>query len=51
MVSKYHDRLHRGGRQKHWIKIKNPDHPSKRPTNASATWRGRLILRALKQGG
>jgi bifunctional non-homologous end joining protein LigD len=28
LVSKHRDRPHRGGRQKHWIKVKNRKHPA-----------------------
>jgi bifunctional non-homologous end joining protein LigD len=28
LVSKHRDRLYRGGRQKHWIKVKNRKHPA-----------------------
>jgi bifunctional non-homologous end joining protein LigD len=28
LVSKHRDRPHRGGRQKHWIKVKNRGHPA-----------------------
>jgi len=28
MVSKHRDRPYRGGRQKHWIKVKNRKHPA-----------------------
>src|SRR5262249_42307546 len=28
MVSKHRDRPYRGGRQKHWIKVKNSKHPA-----------------------
>ncbi len=28
LVSKHRDRPYRGGRQKHWIKVKNRNHPA-----------------------
>jgi hypothetical protein len=28
LVSKHRDRPYRGGRQKHWIKVKNRKHPA-----------------------
>jgi len=28
LVSKHRDRPYRGGRQKHWIKVKNRSHPA-----------------------
>jgi bifunctional non-homologous end joining protein LigD len=28
LVSKHRDRPYRGGRQKHWIKVKNRRHPA-----------------------
>ena len=28
LVSKHRDRAYRGGRQKHWIKVKNRQHPA-----------------------
>jgi ATP-dependent DNA ligase len=31
LVSKYRDRPYRGGRCKHWIKVKNREHPAMAP--------------------
>jgi bifunctional non-homologous end joining protein LigD len=31
MMSKHRDRAYRGGRCKHWIKVKNPNSPAMNP--------------------
>jgi bifunctional non-homologous end joining protein LigD len=30
LLSKHRDRPYRGGRQKHWVKVRNRSHPAKR---------------------
>ena len=39
LVSKHRDRPYRGGRQKHWIKVKNRKHPAMNRVMESFGWR------------